>query len=599
MKSAWWVNHLYYIGFACLSLLSSLSLHNESQQWEIRQSVSSDRDFAAVDLQLQVLLQRIRASISSALLTQDPSEIQWIQEQHQQILTNLLALNQFATEAEWMQGLKGPLTEVAALVSKENSAKALRPAVEALYTQVNKIEIQVDQLRRQRDESVKDQEQRLAELHAKALALNTGLILCFTAFLWLLAHQSRRKAQMHRVIESSEKLHRLIFSSLKEGIVLCTQDGFVTAANAQSAKLFAISGKEFKGRRFHEVVPNLQKLNEVNEKPRELKLVDLIDAKSVLQKPVYGFPHEGAMRWLEFSAFQLESNPGDSFQSYLISVNDVTLAIENQKTIEKQRAEMTNKSKLSALGELATGLAHEINNPLSQLMFETAVFQDQVKDGQVGTAPEKLNDFISKISGSVNRVSKIIKGIQLYARDGATDEFEDQSFVHLLDESLQILNHRMIELDIGIDRNLVDERLILHCKPTQVAQILVNLLGNSIDAIEAESQRRGGIQLSDSGETINRPWIRIETRYAPTYVALVVANSGPGIPASVRSRLFEAFFSTKPAGAGTGLGLSISRSLARSHGGDLVLAEGVKHAEFHIRLPHWKKAQEDGGSEAA
>jgi signal transduction histidine kinase len=587
MNLAPWINRLYYVGFILLSLLSTLTLRNESHQAELRQIISIDRDRSAIVLQLQVLIQRLRSGASSAVLLQDPEELQWVEKQYFEVFESLVSLGKFPEEVEAMEPLRRPLGELEASLVQSSGMKKVQDDIDKLFFQLVESEKVLDAHRRKLDEKVFAEDSQLSSLHISAMALMILLFGGFTLFLWLLAHQSRKANRMNKVIESSEKLHKLIFSSLQDGVILCTQDGFITTVNRRMVQLLEVKNKEWRGQNLRELMPEVftyqGNMTPAPELPKAFSLPELLDQATRGNKPIWGIRLGlKSVRWLEFSAFALETNPTDFYKSYLLSVSDITERIEKEELIRQQRAQMTQKTKLSALGELASGLAHEINNPLSQMMFETQVFQDQLKKSDP-SSPENVKDFLQKISGSIQRVTRIVKGIRLYARDGQADDFQDERVADLTRDVLQILNHRNVELGIQIEAE-VDPSIVVSCRPTQVAQILVNLLGNAIDAIEAEVLKRQSLSNYETADL----WIKIETRTTPERLLLTVSNSGDPIPTPIQDRIFEAFFTTKEAGRGTGLGLSISREIARSHGGDLTLSSMSKHPEFILSLPHWR-----------
>ena len=592
MNLAPWINRLYYVGFALLSLLSTLALRNEGRQAELRQIISTDRDRSAIVLQLQVLIQRLRSGASSGVLLQDSEEIQWVEKQYIEVLENLVSLAKFQEEVAALEPLRKPLSELETSIIKSSGMTKIQGDIDKLFAQLVQSEKVLDAHRRALDEKVLEEDSQLSSLHVSAMALMILLFGGFTLFLWLLAHQSKKANRMNKVIETSEKLHKLIFSSLQDGVILCTQDGFVTTVNRRVVQLLGIKTQDWRGQNLRDLIPEVLtfqgNLTPAQELAKAFSLPELWDQAKRGNKPVWGVRlGVTEVRWLEFSAFALEASPNDSYKSYLISISDITERVGKEELIRQQRAQMTQKTKLSALGELASGLAHEINNPLSQMMFETQVFEDQLKKSDP-SSPENVKDFLQKISGSIQRVTRIVKGIRLYARDGQADDFQDERVADLTRDVLQILNHRNVELGIQIEAK-VDPSIVVSCRPTQIAQILVNLIGNAMDAVEAEAIKRQSLKNFETSDL----WIRIETRTTPERLLLTVSNSGDPIPTPIKDRIFEAFFTTKEAGRGTGLGLSISREIARSHGGDLTLSSHSQHPEFILSIPHWRQVPLD------
>ena len=566
-----------------MSTLSILSLRNENLQWEVRENIAQNRDCIAIDLELLVLLQKMRSTASEAVLTQETTELVRVSQEFSVLLENLASLSLLETESSLMQSMLGPLTdENLALSAVPLQWEQLRNQTADFFNKINLTELALDHRRASLESHLKNTETELGELHTKAMTLNIVLLTSFSAFLWLLAHQSKKKSEMHKIIESSEKLHRLIFSSVHEGIVLCTQDGFITAANPQMAKFLNLAPSLLKGAFLHEIMPPLKAFGNDTEGFTRQPLSRILNTRAPADRVIWGVQRsQGQNIWLQFSTFPLEFSASDQYRSFLISVADITENVDNAKTIEQQRAQMANRAKFSALGELATGLAHEINNPLSKLVFETEVFKEQFERDNLASK-DNVKTFIEQILNSVQRVSKIIKGIRIYARDGQEDEFADENLYSLVQETLQILNHRMIEIEIQIITDRLQKDLVISCRSTQIVQILVNLVGNAIDAIAED------VRINPSPSPA---WIRFESQIVQDYVHISVINSGPKIPEAIRPKLFEAFFTTKFENHGTGLGLSISRNLARGQGGDLILQEDSESTRFTIKLPHWRQGQ--------
>ena len=131
----------------------------------------------------------------------------------------------------------------------------------------------------------------------------------------------------------------------------------------------------------------------------------------------------------------------------------------------------------------------------------------------------------------------------------------------------------MLNVDLKIAD--IEPGLEIACRPTQIAQVLVNLINNSRDAVS----------------NLNEKWIKVEVDKTDDNIIIAITDSGPGIPASVRAKMFNPFFTTKEVGVGTGLGLSISAGIIKSHNGQLRLASKSKNTRFEVVLPIVQVAQ--------
>ncbi len=247
---------------------------------------------------------------------------------------------------------------------------------------------------------------------------------------------------------------------------------------------------------------------------------------------------------------------------------DITDQIELFKSIEAQRAQLVYSSKMATLGEMAGGMAHEINTPLAAIKMMSGqiceILMEEVLD------LEQIKKSAERIEMTTSRISKIIDGLRKFSRDGSRDSYVNSSLSKLVDETLSFCRERLINR--GIELQILNDgpEIFLDCSSIQLSQVLLNLLNNSIDAVsEIESQKK----------------ITIETSLNLNQVQISISDTGPGIEPTLRAKIFDPFFTTKAIGAGTGLGLSISRGIIRSHGGELTLDESSKSAKFLIRMP--------------
>lgn len=240
---------------------------------------------------------------------------------------------------------------------------------------------------------------------------------------------------------------------------------------------------------------------------------------------------------------------------------------EAENLIEEQRTKMQSAAKMAALGEMAGGVAHEINTPLATISMRAEQLKEILEEEDVDKAfvVETL-DVIEKTSA---RIAKIIRGMRTFARDGESDPFEQASVRAIIEDTFAFcgekLKHRGV--DLRIEASDPDPRI--ECRATQISQVLMNLIGNAADAVEDTP----------------RPWIRVDVVDHGDRVAIEVSDNGAGVPPALREKIMQPFFTTKDVGKGTGLGLSISQGIVRAHGGALVLDSGSGPTRFVVSLP--------------
>lgn len=287
-------------------------------------------------------------------------------------------------------------------------------------------------------------------------------------------------------------------------------------------------------------------------------------------------------------------------------VSEVSQAYDHLK---KMQLQMVQSEKMSGLGQMAAGIAHEINNPVSFIHGNLAHAQAYTQDllelihlYQEDTTPsprilqkleelelefmeEDLIKLLNSISAGTQRIQEIVKSMRIFSRaDEAEIKIVD---VHQgIDSTLTILNHR---LKAGPEHSAIEvvknygELPPIECYAGQLNQVFMNLLSNSIDAVDEHNQQHsskgirnqsGRIQISTN--VIDRGW-----------VAIHISDNGLGVCEEVRPKLFNPFFTTKAVGQGTGLGLSISYQIVvEKHGGRLYCQPAKPQgAEFVIEIP--------------
>jgi signal transduction histidine kinase/PAS domain-containing protein len=252
-------------------------------------------------------------------------------------------------------------------------------------------------------------------------------------------------------------------------------------------------------------------------------------------------------------------------------IGGVIVMAENITARKETEMRLAQTSKLSALGEMAGGIAHEINNPLSIIKG----YIDLLRRHSVrkSLSPELLKQYIEKMDTTVERISKIVSGMRRFSRESSLDEKTNYNLNKIVEETLDICQERINNNGTVVDVQYLNHDPIIHCRPVEISQVLLNLINNSYQAT------------SD----YTHPWIKIKIEEAGENFRISVVDSGEGIPQTVRQKLFQPFFTTKEVGSGTGLGLSISRGIVEDHHGKLYYQEDSPNTTFVIELPKARK----------
>ncbi|QGU34001.1 PAS domain S-box protein [Thermochromatium tepidum ATCC 43061] len=257
---------------------------------------------------------------------------------------------------------------------------------------------------------------------------------------------------------------------------------------------------------------------------------------------------------------------------------DITAVRRAEQESRQHQAELVHVCRLSTMGEVATGMAHELNQPLSAIVNYANGCVRRLQGGQ--GRPEELIEALNQITAQAQRAGEIIKRLRaLVGKQPPACTEADLN--HLVREVCSFLEFEINRVGAMVELELSPLAIPVCVDPVQIEQVLLNLVGNALDALEEQS------------ESERRLWIRTEIEGDWAHVA--VADSGPGIEPGYLKRLFDPFFTTKE--GGMGMGLAISQTIVENHEGR-IWAESVmgQGSTFHLRLPLASSIREDLGA---
>ena len=391
-----------------------------------------------------------------------------------------------------------------------------------------------------------------------------------TEDLWLLSTVATNasvvlaNSRLYEIVRQSKEEWETAFDALTEGIAVVGPHGAVLRANRALAALAEVSEAELVGLNFCETLFGSSEVVEdlIRGAYRGHRTAPLVVRM------------ERNQRVLRLTAAPFADQPGRAqagSRPVVILVEDVT----EQRILE---AQLIQNDKMASIGQLVSGVAHELNNPLTSIAGLTELLLERAPE------PSLPHEHLRVIHDQAERAGRIVRNLLTFARKGVAEK----AAVDLNDVASRTSLLIMYELQlhgIELEPDFSAEPVVVLGDRYELQQVLLNLVNNAVHAVsqlEAGRPRR----------------IRLETRLQGGTAILRVCDSGPGVPPHLVSYLFTPFFTTKSPGEGTGLGLSLSYGLVKAHGGELVYEvppEGG--AEFRISLPAYRTSDQQPAAE--
>ncbi len=234
--------------------------------------------------------------------------------------------------------------------------------------------------------------------------------------------------------------------------------------------------------------------------------------------------------------------------------------------LECKHHQLIQSEKMAALGRVTASIAHEINNPLNNILLSADLLLEEQD------IPPETEEVLKDIVTQTVRARKIVRHLLEFSRAGKPTAKAQIDLIGLINETLNMLRQQLKMGKIKVFKELPNSFVCIEGNPTQLQQVLVNIILNSIEAMDAGGQ------------------LMIRLEKTSTEAIIKIADTGPGIPPEVADHIFDPFYTTKT--KGTGLGLSVSYGIVKEHDGDIRLeSEPGKGAVFYIHLPLAPKYQ--------
>lgn len=286
--------------------------------------------------------------------------------------------------------------------------------------------------------------------------------------------------------------------------------------------------------------------------------------------------NSGKTKWIRGQADpELQADKSILWDGVII---EFTQQKQLEQQLEQERLKAMHASKMAALGQMAGGVAHEINNPLAIIDGYTRKLQKLLKQGPTEADQETIGVTLEKIVATGQRITRIVSGLRNFSRDGSSDPLKVSSIHTIIEDTLALCSEKFRHRGIEIRISPTSHNLKTLCRPTEISQVLLNLLTNAYDAVE-----------NQEGEK----WVQIDSGLVDGDIEIKVTDNGPGIKTEVIDQIFRPFFTTKETGQGTGLGLSISQGIIKNHNGKFYVNKEHPRTQFVVVLPGQNRASSE------
>ncbi|GAB4147637.1 MAG: hypothetical protein Fur0037_15860 [Planctomycetota bacterium] len=405
---------------------------------------------------------------------------------------------------------------------------------------------------------------------AQGLVYDALVILLSTGIgTWFLARHIRLRRQITRqgaTIEAEQVRQRAtavaeeqwarmqaIVATATEGIITIDQEGRIDTFNHAAENLFGYTAAEALGKNVSILMPPPHRDEHDGYIRRYIRTGE---------RRIIGIGREVTGLRKDGTTFPIDLSVGEGFYA---GKRFFTAIIRDLTDRKEMQAKLSQAERLAAVGELAAGVAHEVNNPINIIINSAQL----LKDG------DDSSDHSAAIIEEGERIADIVRDLLQFARDDQ-DRPQSTSIPEVIERTMRLMGENLKRHGIRFELRLPAQMPQVRARPQQLQQVLLNLLINAKDALVQDPLREPKV-ITVSAEPMEAQ--------GPG-VVLAVRDNGPGIPPDLGNRIFEPFVTTKRAKGGTGLGLSISKSIVEGYGGTIeVSSTPGQHTEFRVWLP--------------
>jgi len=360
--------------------------------------------------------------------------------------------------------------------------------------------------------------------------------------------RSREIVEQFKVISRSKQEWQMTFDSITDLISIHDRDFCVIRANRAFAEHFGLTPQELMKKKCHELFHGT--CSPISNCPHQKSMEERRPITEEVADSRTG-------KFFQVSTYPYHSAEGEFLGSVHIAKDITDMRDKEMRLIMSER--------LAALGQMSSGIAHEINNPLASIAGCAEGLLAKVRKGKYD--PAQFEEYLSIVQEEILRCKSITTGMLSFVRKTAYEK-KEVSLREVLDKTLEIISFQGRLRDVEIVKEYGDDVPPIHASEGELRQVLLAIITNALDAM-AEQGR-----------------LTVGTLAEGDHVKISIADTGPGIPEENQKRIFDPFFTTKSERGGTGLGLSIVHRIVTNHGGAIdVASEPGKGTKFTITLP--------------
>ncbi len=371
------------------------------------------------------------------------------------------------------------------------------------------------------------------------------------------------RKRMEEALQEAHRYNEAILETAVDGVVCIDAAGKITVFNLAAERIFGYSAADVLGSSIDRLMPDDLTAGHDGYIDRYL---------TTAEPRVIGVTREITGRRKDGTTFPLELSVGEvplqGRRMFTGIVRDISERKQAEQEAKRRMDELAQVSRLSLMGEMAAGLAHEINQPLAAIVNYAQACRQLLQSGR--GEPRVLTDSLESIVRQGQRAGEIVSHLRQFIDRGRTER-SATDINGIIREVLKLLSHEIDVHRVALRLDLDDELPALRMDKVQIEQVILNLVKNAIDAMKGVDGAR-------------RLRIRSRRHEEQPAVQVSVIDTGEGLPDGSAARVFEPLYTTKA--KGIGVGLSISRSIVRTHGGRLwATANPGPGASFHFTLP--------------